>query len=157
ASELFEQLFGGMRGARGGSSSRRRGGGGRTRQRPAVEADMGVPFLTAVNGGTVTIDIDGREIDVKVPAGSEDGQNLRLQGQAPGGADLIVRLRVEPHPYFQREGNNIVLEVPITVSEAVLGTKVEVPTIKGERLTVTIKPGASSGSRRRLPGFGVSG
>src|SRR5262245_29356826 len=64
ASELFEQLFGGMRGARGGSSSRRRGGGGRTRQRPAVEADLGVPFLTAVNGGTVTIDIEGREIDI---------------------------------------------------------------------------------------------
>src|SRR5262249_35789556 len=82
---------------------------------------------------------------------------LRLGGQGPGGADLIVRLRVDPHPYFRREGHNVVLEVPLTVAEAVLGARVDVPTLDGTRLTVKVPPGTSRGARLRLRGKGIAG
>ncbi len=82
---------------------------------------------------------------------------MRLQGQAPGGGDLIVKLRVQPHPYFKREGNDVILEVPLSLPEAVLGAKVDVPTLSGEKLTVKVPPGTSSGARLRLRGRGVSG
>src|SRR5437763_1343626 len=75
----------------------------------------------------------------------------------PDGGDLIVKLKVEPHPYFRREGNNVVLEVPLSVPEAVLGTTVEVPTLDGSRLMVKVPPGASSGARLRLRGKGIGG
>src|SRR5438874_7823999 len=67
------------------------------------------------------------------------------------------KLRIQPHPYFRREGNNVVLEVPLSVPEAVLGTTVEVPTLDGSRLMVKVPPGASSGARLRLRGKGVNG
>src|SRR5262249_59964096 len=108
-------------------------------------------------GGAGTISTGGATIDLRVPAGAEDGKRMRLQGQGPGGADLIARLKVLPHPYFKREGNDVILEVPLTFPEAALGTKVEVPTIRGDRLTVTVKPGASSGTRVRLKGQGIAG
>jgi len=144
----FEQIFGGM--------NRNRKGRSRRTLEP-VEADVEVPFLTAALGGAVTISTGEATIDLKVPAGAEDGKKMRLQGQGPGGADLIARIRIQPHPYFKREGNDVVLEVPLTFPEAVLGTKVEVPTIRGDRLTVTVKPGASSGTRVRLKGQGIAG
>ena len=105
----------------------------------------------------MSLRVDHKEMDVKVPAGVEDGQVLRLQGQGPGGVDLLLRLRIQPHPYFRREGNNIILDAPISVSEAVLGTKVEVPTLDGTRLTVKVPPGTSSGARLRLRGKGIKG
>ncbi len=148
--EGFEVFFGnGPRQTR--SRSRR------ARAAEAVEAEVEVPFLTAALGGTVTFSNGENFIELTVPPGAEDGKRMRLQGQAPGGADLIARLRIQPHPYFKREGNDIVLEVPLSITEAALGTKVDVPTIRGEKLSVTIKPGTSSGARRRLPGFGIAG
>lgn len=145
---LGDFIFGG----RGGQSS------GRARRPPqAMEANVSIPFLTAALGGTATFSINQKQLDVKVPEGAEEGKKLRIKGQAPNGGDLIVQLKIEPHPWFKREGNNIVLDVPLSVTEAVLGTKVDVPTIRGESLTVTIKPGTSSGARRRLPGFGIKG
>ena len=92
-----------------------------------------------------------------MPAGIDDGQSLRLQGQAPGGGDLILKLRIQSHPYFRREGKNIVVETPLSVSEAILGGKVDVPTLDGSRLSVKIPPGTSSGARLRLRGKGISG
>ena len=144
----FSQMFG--RRPRGASRSRR------PKPEP-VEAEVPIPFLTAAEGGTVTLQVGEHTIDLKVPAGAEDGKKMRLAGQAPGGADLIVKLHVEPHPYFRREGNDIILEVPLTFTEAALGTKVDVPTLKGERLSVTVKPGTSSGARLRLRGYGING
>jgi DnaJ-class molecular chaperone len=105
----------------------------------------------------VDLSVDGQVLGVKIPAGVESGQTLRLQGQAPGGGNLLLRLRVEPHPYFRREGNNIILEVPLSLPEAVLGTKVDVPTLDGTKLTVKVPPGTSSGTRLRLRGRGVKG
>jgi DnaJ-class molecular chaperone len=133
----------------------------RSRQRRAqpaeVQAEVTIPFLIAALGGAVQLGVEGRELEVKVPAGVEEGQKLRLAGQGPGGADLIVQLHVTPHPYFRREGHNVVLEVPLGLAEAVLGTRVEVPTLDGTRLTVKVPPGTSSGSRLRLRGKGIAG
>jgi DnaJ-class molecular chaperone len=132
---------------------------GRTRrQRPAeTESEITIPFETAALGGSVSLSIDGREVTVKVPAGVEEGKKLRLAGQAPGGGDLLVKLRIAPHPYFRREGSNLILDVPMTITEAALGTKVDVPTLDGARLTVKVPPGTSSGARLRLRGKGVAG
>src|SRR5207237_9239826 len=91
------------------------------------------------------------------PAGVNEGQSLRLHGQAPGGVELKVKLHIEPHTLFRREGNDVVLEVPVSLAEAVLGGKVEVPTLDGSRLSVKIPPGTSSGSRLRLRGKGIAG
>jgi DnaJ-class molecular chaperone len=167
AQEMFRRMFGGGGGGGGfedlfGSFS----GGGRTRGRgrsraqpaaEAVEVEAHVPFLTAALGGTIGLRVGDRDIDVKVPPGFEDGKKLRVAGQGEYGEDILVRIRIDPHPYFRREGRDVLLDVPISVSEAVLGGKVEVPTVAGKRVTVKVPPGTSSGSRVRLPGIGVSG
>jgi DnaJ-class molecular chaperone len=164
--EILRQMGGGGMGGMGGMG----GGGfedlfgqrarGRTRRARApeeVETEVTIPFLTAALGSTVSLSIDGQHVDVKVPAGVEDGKKLRLSGQGPGGGDLLLRLHIEPHPYFRREGNNIILDVPITVAEAVLGTKVDVVTLDSTRLTVKVPSGTSSGARLRLRGKGIKG
>jgi DnaJ-class molecular chaperone len=163
--EILRQMggggFGGM-GGTGGGFEDLFGAEHRTRARrvrPAEEVETGVsiPFLTAALGGTVSLSIDGQHGDVKVPAGVEDGKKLRLGGQGPGGGDLLLRLHVEPHPFFRREGNYVILDVPITVAEAVLGAKVDVVTLDSTRLTVKVPPSTSSGARLRLRGKGIKG
>lgn len=131
--------------------------GRRARPAPAVEADVTVPFMAAAVGGKVTLSVNGTQVDLKVPAGVEEGGKLRLKGQAPGGGDLIVRLHIEPHPFFRRDGNNVILEVPLSFAEAMLGTKVDVPLLDGSQGTVKVPPGASSGARLRLRGKGING
>jgi DnaJ-class molecular chaperone len=154
--ELFKHFgMGGMGGA--GEAPRGRGRGRRAHAPQEVEAEATIPFVTAARGGTVGLTVDGRHIEVKVPVGVEDGKKLRLAGQGPGGGDLYLKLRIEPHPYFRREGHHIILEVPISLPEAVLGARVDVPTLDGEHLTVKIPPGTSSGARLRLRGKGISG
>jgi DnaJ-class molecular chaperone len=164
AAEMFRQMFGGGFGGEFGGgfedlfTQRRRGPRGR-RAAPAeeVETEVAIPFLTAALGGSVNLALNGRELTVKIPAGSEDGQKLRLQGQAPGGGDLRLVLRIQSHPYFRREGKDLILEVPLSLAEAVLGTKVDVPTLDGTRLSVKVPPGTSSGARLRLRGRGIGG
>jgi DnaJ-class molecular chaperone len=146
---------GGMPGA-GEPLNRRRSRGRRTEPQHA-EAEAAIPFLTAALGGKVQLSIDGRQVEVKVPAGVEEGKKLRLAGQGPGGGDLYIKLRIEPHPYFRREGNNVILEAPLSFSEAALGAKIDVPTLDGSHLTVKVPAGASSGARLRLRGKGIAG
>jgi DnaJ-class molecular chaperone len=164
--EIFEQMFGG--GGGGGvfeelfRGARRGRGGGRARpQPPAAEeiepTEISIPFMTAARGGSIPLRVGDTEIDLKIKAGATDGQVMRLGGLAPGGGDLHVKLRVEPHPYFRRDGNDVILTVPVALAEATLGGKVEVPTLDGERLTVTVPPGSSSGKRLRLRGKGING
>ena len=163
--DLFRHFggMGGFGGAGGGDADAEELFGRRTRTRgrrarPAeVEAEAAIPFETAALGGSVALSVDGRELTVKVPAGVEEGKKLRLAGQGPGGADLLIRLHVEPHAYFRREGNDILLEAPLSLPEAVLGTKIDVPTLAGDRGAVRIPPGTSSGARLRLRGKGVAG
>jgi DnaJ-class molecular chaperone len=163
AADLFRQFFGGGEGAgamdmEGIFGQRGRAARGRRPPPPEeVEAEATIPFMTAAAGGSVTVRVDGREIDVKIPAGVREGQVLRLAGQGPGGGNLRLRLRIEPHPYFRREGDDIVLDVPLSTPEAILGTTVEVPTLDGSRLAVKIPPGTSSGKRLRLRGKGIAG
>ncbi len=147
--------FGGGAGAFGDLLGRARGRGRAPRPPANVEAEVAIPFLTAALGGSVSLNVDGRTIEVRVPAGVEEGKKLRMAGQGPRGGDLLVRLTVEPHPYFRREGQNVVLEVPVSISEAILGAKVDVPTLDGTHLTVKVPPGTSSGARLRLRGKGI--
>lgn len=145
-----------------GSFGQRTRGGGRGRRaapREPVTHEFAVPFITAVLGGSISLAVDGRSIDVKIPAGIDEGQTLRLQGQGPGGADLLLKIRLEAHPYFRREGNDLVITTPVTIAEATLGGKIDVPTLTldGAKLTVKIPAGTSSGGRLRLRGKGIKG
>ncbi len=157
---IFEELLGRMRGGRAG----RRAAGPRSGR--SVEAHLTIPFLTAVRGGETKVDIereDGRRetLVVKIPPGIESGAKLRLRGQGEAGrdkgtlrGDLTITVTVEPHPYFTRDGRNLSVEVPITIAEAILGAKVDVPTLDGLK-SLTIPPGTSSGQKLRLRGQGL--
>ncbi len=130
-----------------------------------TRATVKVDFETAVNGGSVDVRIDRgvtvETLGVKVPAGVSEGQVIRLAGQGSPGSrggipgDLLLRIEILPHPYFRREGSNLLLDVPISPPEAALGTKVDVPTLSEGRVVVKVPPGTSSGVKLRLRGKGV--
>jgi DnaJ-class molecular chaperone len=120
-----------------------------------------VGFLDAANGTLRRIALpEGRTLDVRIPPGVEDGQILRLKGQGMPGigggppGDALVEIAVAPHPLFKRQGDDIVVELPVTLQEAVVGTTLEVPTIRG-KVRLTIPPGSGSGTRLRLRGRGI--
>jgi DnaJ-class molecular chaperone len=103
----------------------------------------------------------GKEVEVKIPAGLTDGQQIRLKGQGlalPGGpsGDLLISVGIAPHPYFKPDGANLRLDLPITLYEAVLGAKVRVPTLDGA-VELAIPPGTSAGRTFRLKGKGLPG
>lgn len=121
-----------------------------------------VPFMDAALGGKTRITMpDGRGLEVSIPKGTADGQTIRLRGKgAPGmgkgkPGDALITISVAPHPTFTREGNDILVTLPITIDEAVLGGKVEVPTIDGP-VKLNIPKGASSGQTLRMRGRGVA-
>ena len=161
-SDLFEGLFGGAAGGRpgGGAFS-----GFRQRARaPQKGADIAyrlkIPFEDAVALKSQRITLgDGKTIDLKLPQGLEDGTRIRLGGkgeEGPAGrGDAIVTLEIAPHRFFSRDGNNIRLELPITLKEAVLGAKVKVPTPEGA-VMLTIPKGTTSGKVLRLKGRGFT-
>ena len=150
--DLFGDLFGRMRGARAER---------RPRRGPDIHYHLVVDFLDAARGATRRVTTpDGRSLEVAIPPGTATGDVLRLRGQgAPGPeggppGDALVEITVRPHPLFRREGRDIHLRLPITLDEAVLGAKVEVPTIDGP-VRLTIPRGSSSGRRLRLRGRGI--
>ena len=154
-SDLFSNLFG----------RRPQGSGGAHREfherGPDLRYQFQVDFLGAALGAKRAVTMpDGNSIEISVPAGVRDGQTLRLRGKgAPGygkgpAGDALVTIAVAPHPVFTRDGDDIEMELPITFDEAVLGAKVDVPTIQGS-VAMTIPPGASSGQRLRLKGKGI--
>ncbi len=142
-------------------------GGGRQPRGPRrgadVQATLRLPFLDAARGAVRTITLpDDRAVHLTIPAGTEDGTVLRLAGQglpgeagAPAG-DLLATVEIEPHRLFRREGDDILLDLPVTLKEAVLGAKVEVPTISGP-VALAIPAHAMDGQRLRLRGRGVKG
>jgi DnaJ-class molecular chaperone len=152
-SDVFEDLFG-----------RRRPGGTRIRMRGADRLyGLEIDFMDAVRGGRQRLTLpDGQVLDVTIPAGIADGQTIRLRGKGEPGlgggepGDALITITVRPHPVFRREGDDIHLDLPITLDEAVLGGKVETPTIDGN-VALTIPKGASSGQVLRLRGRGVRG
>jgi DnaJ-class molecular chaperone len=128
---------------------------------PDAHYTLEVGFLEAARGATRRITLPGDDVlDVKIPEGLADGQTIRLRGKGGEGygggppGDALVTVAVAPHAFFRREGDDILAELPITLDEAVLGGKVEVPTIDG-RVALTIPKGASSGQVLRLRGKGV--
>jgi curved DNA-binding protein len=152
---IFEDLMGRVRGSR---APRQRAG-------RSIEANLIIPFLTAARGGETTIDLQRGQgkpesLVVKIPSGIDTGAKLRLKGQGEPGTkttpagDLTITVQIEPHPYFKRDGQNLQVEVPITVGEAVLGAKIEVPTLDAMK-SLTVPPGSSSGQRLRIKGQGI--
>lgn len=157
---LFDDLLGRFG---GGGGQRRRSG---PRRGSDVEATLEVPFEIAVLGGSQPITLaksDGthESISIKVPVGADTGTKLRLKGRGGAGehgaphGDLTITLDVMKHPYFVRDGDHLTVEVPVTIDEAVLGSKVEVPTLSGSKVALPIPAGASSGQKLRVRGKGV--
>jgi molecular chaperone DnaJ len=160
----FEDLLGGMFG--GGGFGRTSGGyqgyGGPTRGRD-LSASTTLDFLTAINGDTITLQPSGgKSIKVKIPAGVNDGQKIKLRGKGEpsqdGGeaGDLVLTVAVRKHPVFERDGLNLRVDVPVTFVEATLGATVEVPTLGGEPVRLRVAPGTPSGRVLRVKGRGVS-
>ncbi|SEL04764.1 DnaJ-class molecular chaperone with C-terminal Zn finger domain [Sphingomonas palmae] len=158
-SDIFEGLFGGRQAGGGGFAS----GFGRRQQAPRakganVQYRLRVPFVDAAALAAQRITLgDGKTIDLKLPAGVEDGTQMRLTGKGepgPGGAgDAIVTIEVVPHRFFTRDGDDVRLDLPITLLEAVLGGAVKAPTVE-KPVMLTIAPGATSGKTLRLKGKG---
>ena len=158
--DFFSEIFPG--GRRGSSTAPVRG--------DDVESSLEVDFLTAVNGGTTRVTIqsmspDGRatgveSIDIKIPSGVDEGSRIRLAGKGRPGTnggpdgDLYVTIHVTPHDCFQREGDSLRLEVPVTVREAMKGAVISLPTPSGP-VQLKVPPGSRSGRVLRLKGKGV--
>ncbi|MDP2079896.1 MAG: DnaJ C-terminal domain-containing protein [Pseudotabrizicola sp.] len=147
---------------RGGSYGSQRDQGGYSVPGHDVKYALEVPFLDAARGGEMHITLpDGSSISVKIPQGARDGQTLRLRGKGGPGygggsaGDALIALTVSPHPVFRRENDDILLTLPITIDEAVLGGKVVTPTIDGP-VTLSIPKGANSGRILRMRGRGVA-
>ena len=163
----FEDILGQMGldsdgGVQGGPGTRTQGragtaGTGRaTRTAPAVtaEAVAEIGLEEAYHGTTRRVEIDGRRLDVTIPRGADNGTKVKLSGQGPRGGDLVVVVRVRPHPVFTRRGADLERELPITLEEALLGGEVPVSTLKGKVL-LRIPPGTQNGHRFRLKGQGM--
>jgi DnaJ-class molecular chaperone len=153
--EDFADIFGRM------FNEDARPGGGRPRRGQDAHYALSAGFLDTVNGSKTRLTLpDGRTLDVRIPAGTAEGQVLRLRGQGGKGiaggpdGDALIEVHVLPHPFFERDGQNIRIELPVTVTEAVLGGTIEVPT-PGGRVRMTIPPHSDSGTELRLLGRGV--
>jgi DnaJ-class molecular chaperone len=140
------------------------GGGGGFEQGPQrgqdIDAELTIPFRDAVLGTTMDLSVNGSHIKVKIPEGVSNGQRIRLRGKgAPGEmggppGDLNVLVHVTPHPFFERKGDDIHIDLPITVGEAIRGAQVDVPTIQGP-VKARIPAGTQGGQTFRLTGKGV--
>lgn len=156
--DIFSQFTGGRGGFSGFSGTQTR----RPRKGADINYTMRIDFLAAARGDEKTVNINGKNINVKIPAGTISGQTLRLKGlgeASPNGGsagDVFITINVDKHPYFSLEGNNIIMELPISIKEAVLGAKITVPTISG-KVAVNIPPYASGGEKLRLKGKGIKG
>ena len=176
----LQDLFSAFGGLGGGSSSPfedlfgRAGRGRRRRRAPVVtrgqdlEHKVNLSFEQAVRGTEIELDIIGQQdsrstrqtLSVKIPAGVEHGRRIRVRGKGQPGlnggppGDLYLLVAVRPHPYYRRQGKDLYVDLPLTIAEASLGAKVDVPTLEGT-VTVTVPPGTSSGSNLRLAGRGV--
>ncbi|MBM7502692.1 DnaJ C-terminal domain-containing protein [Agromyces aurantiacus] len=157
--DLLGGLFGG--GRFGQPSGGYRGFGGPTKGRD-VTASTTLDFITATKGDRITLQTsEGREITVNVPAGVADGQKIRLRGKghpSPDGGepgDIVLTVKVRPHPVFERDGLNLRVNVPVTFAEAALGATIQVPTLGGEPVKLRVAPGTPSGRVLRVKGRGV--
>lgn len=151
--DIFSDLFGGRGGAGRAGDYAMRG--------QDVRYTLEVDFIEAVQGTKKRVTLpEGGVLDLGVPAGVSDGQTLRLKGKGSPGVrggshgDALIEIKVRPHAEFKRQGQDILLELPITIDEAILGAKIKVPTVSGQ-VQVTIPKGTDSGRMLRLKGKGV--
>jgi len=151
--DIFSDLFG-QRGPRGP-------GAGFSLRGQDMRYTLDVDFMEAALGARKRVTMpEGGQLDLNVPEGVTDGQVLRLKGKGGPGirggepGDALVEVRVRPHPHFKRQGDDILLDVPIAIDEAVLGGRIEVPTTAG-RVSLTLPKGTSSGRAFRLKGKGA--
>ncbi|WP_250448489.1 DnaJ C-terminal domain-containing protein, partial [Actinotalea sp. C106] len=149
----FEDILGGLFG----------GGGPRGQQRGTdLEASTTLPFRKAVEGSTITLSVEGRRVNARIPAGVRDGQKIRLRGKGRPGAggapagDLVIAVKVEPHPVFALDGHDLRVTVPVTFAEAALGAEVDVPTLDGGTVRVKVPEGTPSGRTLRVRGRGIT-
>jgi DnaJ-class molecular chaperone len=152
ADEGFEDLFANI------FEQRARGGAVRGHDARYV---LQATFLDTVNGATSRLTLpDGQTLDVKIPPGTQEGDVLRLRGRGEPGqqggsaGDALIEIHITPHRFYRREGQDIFLDLPISLNEAVLGAKVNVPTPRGP-VAMTLKPHADGGTELRLRGRGV--
>jgi DnaJ-class molecular chaperone len=155
--DLFSMFGGAAAGARG------RGGARSGFKMPGADVSytLRVSFLDAANGARQRLTLpDGRTIDVTIPEGTHDRQTLRLKGQGQPGigggdaGDAYIEIHVEPHAFFTRKDTDVTVEVPVTLDEAVLGAKIEVPTVSGT-VSLTVPKGSNTGTTLRLKGRGI--
>ncbi len=156
----LEEILAGLGGISDGDGATAPGHRGRagTARPAAAEAAIEVTLEEAFRGATRRIEIDGRRLDVTIPAGVDSGSRIRLRGQGGGGPDardLVLVTTVRPHPVFTRDGANLVRELPVTLRQALLGAEVPVTTIAGRRLLLTIPAGTQPGRTIRLAGQGM--
>ena len=125
----------------------------------AVEAAIEVDLAEAFSGAKRLVEIDGRRLEVTIPAGVENGSRIRLRGQGGGSGaaarDLVLVVSVRPHPVFTRDGANLSRELPVTLREALLGAEVPVRTLDGRQLLLKIPAGTQPGRTIRLAGQGM--
>lgn len=144
----FEDLLGGLFGQRAA-----------TRPGADLTASTSLPFRTAAAGSTVSLVVEGRTVNARVPAGVRDGQKIRLRGKGRPGdppGDLVIEVHVEPHPVFATDGDNLRVTVPVTFGEAALGASVDVPTLDGSTVKVKVPAGTPSGRTLRVKGKGLT-
>jgi curved DNA-binding protein len=174
----LEDLLGGLRGAggRGGGGFggfqdfmggeavqelfRRNSRGSRPAHKPELVSEIALEFVEALRGGereillTIPGESEPRVLKVRFPAGMKEGGQIRLRGQGLNGGDVVLKVHVQEHPYFKVEGDDLLLQMPVTVGEAYRGGKIQVPTLDGD-VTLTLPRGAKSGAKLRLRGKGV--
>ncbi len=154
AEDIFADILGGLG-----------GGGRRARNQPRKGEDFAVnttvSFEEAARGGTRRLVLpNGEQLDVKIPAGLKDGQQIRLKGRGGAGrngappGDVLISVSVASHPWLTRDGNDLKMDLPISLKEAVLGGKVQVPTLSGT-VQMTVPPNSNTGSVLRLKGKGI--
>jgi len=157
--DLFSMF--GRGGARGGARGGGRGGEGFSMPGPDRHYSLTIDFVTAATGGKQRLALSPNQwLDVTIPPGIEQGQVLRLKGKGGPGlgggtaGDALIEVHIAPHPFFRREGDDIHVELPISLAEAVLGARVPVPTVTGP-VTMTIPKGSDTGAQLRLRGKGI--
>jgi len=144
-SDIFSTLFG------GGNRGPRRG--------QDLQTETTISFRDAIFGREINLRVNDQTITTRVPAGIKDGAKIKLKGRGASGqagpGDLFIIIHVTTHPVFTRDGNNLLMHLPVTFTEATLGADIAVPTLSGEEVTVRLAPGTQNGKVLRVKGRGV--
>jgi DnaJ-class molecular chaperone len=156
AEDIFSEILGGGRGARGARQPRAAKG-------EDFQLAVTVAFAEAIQGGTRRVVLaNGEQIDVRIPPGLKEGQQIRVKGRGGAGrgggpnGDVLIQAHIAAHPFISRDGNDLKLDLPVTLKEAVLGAKVPVPALSGT-VNLSIPPNSNTGAVLRLKGKGVPG